>query len=504
MIKHNLLFVLFLMIAFNIHGQSYENSKFMKYAQESLPQLQELLAIPNDAHFHQDIELNVQWCEKHFKQRGFTTERLETSTVPLLLANRKSISPNAKTVLIYLQVDGQPVDSTFWFQESPYKAVVKQQANEGGWEETSWDKLLVSNPDPELRIFARSTSDSKGAVNMFLTSMDMINDEKLMPNFNLKIIMDFEEEIGSPRLPKAVEDYKTLLKADMLVIFDGPRHMTNRPTLSFGARGISTVTLKVFGPYFPQHSGHYGNYIPNPALRLSQLLASMKDEGGRVIIPGFYDGINISEKVKTILRAVPDDEKIINYKMGIARADSVAPNYQESLQFPSLNIRGLMSGWVGSEKRTIIPSSATAEIDIRLVMESDPENLITLVKNHISKKGYHIINGTPSREERATYSKICQFNAQTPYLAFRTAFDSEIGHWLDRSLMKAFGEKPIKQRTSGGSIPISPFVTALGIPAVGVPTVNRDNNQHSPNENIRFGNYVDGIKTMYAILTEQL
>ena len=152
----------------------------------------------------------------------------------------------------------------------------------------------------------------------------------------------------------------------MLVIFDGPRHITNRPTLTFGARGIATITLKVFGPYFPQHSGHYGNYIPNPAVRLAQLIASMKDENGRVTIPTFYEGITISEDVKAVLKSVPDDEKVINYKMGIANSDSVATTYQESLQYPSLNVRGMLSGWVGEEVRTIVPASATAEIDVRL------------------------------------------------------------------------------------------------------------------------------------------
>ena len=501
-------FLIFLFISIGIcmsgHGQVDAEPDYLEYAQQSLPRLKELLAIPNDAHFHDDIEENVIWCEKEFEQRGFTTQRLNTPAVPLLLAERSSVNPDAKTVLIYLQVDGQPVDPNFWFQDSPYGAVLKKQSDQGGWEIIDWDLLMGDNPDPEWRIFARSTSDSKGAVNMFLTALDIIADKDIQPNFHMKVIMDFEEEIGSPNLPQAVTDYKEALASDMLVIFDGPRHMANQPTLTFGARGISTVTLKVFGPYFPQHSGHYGNYIPNPAVRLSQLIASMKDEEGRVTIPGFYDGIHISEEVKEILRSVPDDEKVINYKMGIASSDKVADTYQESIQYPSLNVRGMLSGWVGDEVRTIVPSTATAEIDIRLVLESEPERLIQLVKKHIMDQGYHIVEDNPTATERATHDKIIQFTAETSYLAFRTDFNSTIGHWLDSALTNAFGSTPIKQRTSGGSIPISPFVNQLGIPAVTVPTVNRDNNQHSPNENIRFGNYIDGIKTMYYILKEAL
>jgi acetylornithine deacetylase/succinyl-diaminopimelate desuccinylase-like protein len=290
----------------------------------------------------------------------------------------------------------------------------------------------------------------------------------------------------------------------MLIIFDGPRHMRNEPTLSFGARGISTITLTVYGPVFPQHSGHYGNYCPNPAFRLSQLIASMKDEYGIVTIPGYYDGISIDNETLEILKAVPDDERVIKARLGIAGTDHVAPNYQESLQYPSLNVRGMSSGWVGSEVRTIIPSSAVAEIDIRLVKEVDPDRLISLVRKHIEDQGYFLVSDKPTQQERAKYDRICRFRSSTSYLAFRTDFDSDVGVWLTSALINTFGSTPIRHRTAGGSIPISPFVTTLDIPAVAIPTVNRDNNQHSPNENLRLGNYVDGIKTMIGILIEPL
>ena len=212
----------------------------------------------------------------------------------------------------------------------------------------------------------------------------------------------------------------------------------------------------------------------------------------------------MDDKTRKQLEAVPDDEENIRSKMGIASPDRVAGNYQESIQYPSLNVRGMSSGWVGSEKRTIIPATATAEIDMRLVIESQPERLINLVRNHIVEQGYYITEGEPTEQERMTHDKIISFQATTSYLAYRTDMDSEVGVWLNRALTKAFGSPPIRQRTSGGSIPISPFVNELGIPAVTVPTVNRDNNQHSPNENIRLGNYFDGIKTIYAILSEKI
>ncbi len=500
-------FIVFIVVILTSHFSPLicqTDQDYREYGKESIPLLKDLLAIPNDAHFPLDIEKNVKWCEKEFEKRGFILERLETPTVPLLLAEKKVKEKNAKTVLIYLQIDGQPVDPNFWYQENPYTAVLKKRSRDGDWQNVSWENLNEKIPDPELRIFARSTSDSKGAVVMFLTALDMMNDRNETADFNIKVIMDFEEELGSPNLPQAVKENATSLKSDMLVIFDGPRHLRNEPTLTFGARGIIDVTIKVFGPYFPQHSGHYGNYIPNPAVRLSKLISSMKDDYGRVVIDGFYDGINISEDVRKILKAVPDDEQNIKNKMGIAEADRVGTTYQEALQYPSLNVRGMLSGWVGEETRTIVPSSATVEMDIRLVLESDPDRLIGLVKDHIADQGYHIVAGKPSSQERAQYDRICTFDAHTSYKAYRTDFDSEVGIWLSKAMKKAFGKDPIMQRTSGGSIPISPFVVELGVPAVTVPTVNRDNNQHSPNENIRLGNYFDGIKTMYSVLTEPL
>ncbi len=472
-----------------------------KHAKASFQQLYDLLSIPNDAFNTEDIEKNVQWCEGAFQQRNFTTTRIETDYVPLLLAERK-VKKAKKTVLIYLQIDGQPVDSSRWFQASPYKPALKRQNSSGEWEEIDWANIEEYND--EWRIFARSTSDSKGAVSMFLAALDAAQEAGITPNYNMKVIMDFEEEMGSPHLPEAVKKNKELLKSDMLIIFDGPRHITNQPTLSFGARGISTITLTTYGPIVPQHSGHYGNYAPNPAFRLSQLLASMKDENGRVSIPGFYDGISIDAETAEILKAVPDDEEAIRDRLQIGTIDNVGTYYQEAIQYPSLNIRGMQSGWIDKKVRTIIPGWARAEIDVRLVLESDPERLISLIKNHVQNQGYLVLDREPTKEERIANKKVATFNYEISYQSFRTDFNSEVGVWLRKAINTAFEKDPIMIRMSGGSIPISPFVNTLGIPAVTVPTVNRDNNQHSPNENIRLGNYREGIKTMIAILAEKL
>ncbi|MEO0527068.1 MAG: M20/M25/M40 family metallo-hydrolase [Bacteroidota bacterium] len=471
------------------------------YAKSSFPMLKELLSLPNDALYAEDIEENIQWCERAFMARDFSLTRIDTERTPLLLAERKVKKAN-KTVLIYLQVDGQPVDTTRWFQESPYRPVLKKQGPSGQWKEIPWQQ--IQDYEDDWRIFARSSSDAKGPVAMFLAALDALADEKVSPNFNLKVIMDFEEELGSPHLPGAVEENVELLKSDMLIIFDGPKHITNRPTLTFGARGIATITLTTFGPIVPQHSGHFGNYAPNPALRLAKVLASMKDDDGLVTIPGFYEGISLDANTEKILRAVPDDEKEIRDRLQLGSVDKVGRYYQEAIQYPSLNIRGMQSGWINEKVRTIVPSWARAEIDVRLVLESDPERLIDLIKNHVVNEGFFVTDTLPTKKQRMENDKVATFTSEISYRAFRTEYDSEVGTWLQRALKNAYGMDPVMKRTSGGSIPISPFVNMLNVPAVTVPTVNQDNNQHSPNENLRLGNYREGIKTMIAILTERL
>ncbi len=478
----------------------HSQDKFMDQAVHSMPDFIEFLSIPNDANYIEDIVKNVSWVDHKLKERNFTTTIWDTPTRPVLFAEAKSKMSNKPTVLFYFHADGQSVDPQFWFQGDPFVPVLKKQVEGEGWVNITWDHIK-DNIDPEWRIFARSSSDSKCNIIMFLEGLDMIDQEGIGLPYNLKVLIDFEEEKSSPSLPEVVEDHKDELSADMLVIYDGPRHISNRPTIAFGARGIAAVTLTTYGPVFAQHSGHYGNYAPNPALRMSQLLASMKDDDGRVLIDGYYDGISFDKKTEQILDAVPDNEAIINAKLGISQPDSVADSYQKALQYPSLNIRGMASGWVGSEARTIVPSQATAEIDIRLVKESNPNKLIQLLKAHIVDQGYHIIYDKPTQRERLSYKKLCRFNSKISYQAFRTEFDSEVGVWLNKALTRAFGSAPIRERTMGGSIPISPFVRILEAPAVVIPFANKDNNQHSPNENLRLGNYIDGIKTMYYILS---
>lgn len=483
-----------------INAQRNFESTARRIGLESMEEFKSFLALANDAAITEDMIHNISWAESQLKSLNFEVETLETSALPLLLAN-KIFKKGRPTIAFYMHLDGQGVDPSKWNQKDPYSAVLKEQ-NKNNFQKIEWDKLNGDDID-DFRIFARSSSDDKGPFVMLITALKHLKSQGKSPAFNVKMILDFEEEKSSPGLPEAVKKYKDRLIADMLLILDGPIHASGKPTLVFGNRGISSLTLTTFGPLVPQHSGHYGNYISNPALNLSKALASMKDEHGRVVIPGFYDGIFLDDSAKKILESVPSEEKAIKKRTQTKSNDLVGNSYQESIQYPSLNIRGLQSGWVGKQARTIIPSTATAEIDIRLVLESDPSKLIDGVKAHLITQGFTVLDHIPSKQERMQYDKIIQMNSKVAYPAFRTNTESKEGKWLSDILTEYYGKKPVVIRTSGGSVPISPFVSELGVPAIGVPTVNLDNNQHSPNENLRIGNYFRGIESFLAILSSK-
>ena len=507
------LFFLIFILSINISASSQSRKKILETTNEVIQSnwnnFFEMLSIPNDGYDTPNIERNIEWCELTFSRLGFNMERVKAESTspsmpnhPLLIGN-KFISNKFKTVLIYFHMDGQPVDPSKWNQADPFDPILTKNIN-GRWVEIDRDRINT-NPDPDWRIFGRSTSDDKGPPMMLVNALEILEKLNKKPEFNIKLIIDFQEEMGSPTVVSAVSLYKEKLKSDFLLIIDGPRHPSNKPTLTFGARGISRITLTSYGPIKPQHSGHFGNYAPNPAMNLSKILSSMKDYDGVVTIPGFYEGVTLTNDIRKILDEVPDDEEAINNDLLISSPDKVGNNYQEAIQYPSLNVRGLKSGWVGKEARTIVPDIAIAEIDVRLVKESEPEKLLNMIKDHIIKEGAYVINSRePTNEERLTKKNIIRYDSKISYLAYRTEIDSPIGNWASRALKNAFLEEPIKKRTSGGSIPISPFVTTLNVPALTYPSVNKDNNQHSPNENIRVGNFIDGTLGMVYLLLEKI
>ena len=474
-------------------------------ARKNFGEYLELLAIPNIPEKPDDMRRNAAFLEKAFQKRGFSTQLLDNPAGrPLVFAQSGAAAPGARTILFYIHFDGQPVVPEQWAQKSPFQPVVKKRDADGKWREVDTQELLAGPFNPELRVFARSASDDKAPIAMFLTAMDVLAAEGRKPSVRVKVILDSEEEISSPSLAGVIAAHKALFEADALAILDGPIHASGRPTVVFGNRGITQVTLTVYGPKSPLHSGHYGNYAPNPAMRLAALLASMKGEDGRVRIPGYYDGVKLTEEDRAVLARTGDDEPAILKRLGIASPEKAFGNLQEALQYPSLNVRGMASGGVGAKAANIIPSEAVAELDLRTTPETDGRRLFDLVRRHVEAQGFHVVDAAPTDADRARFDKLASLKLGPVQAAERVPMDSPVGRWASAALsardVAAAGDL-VRIRMMGGTVPTDVLVDALRLPFVLVPTVNSDNNQHSHDENLRIGNFVSGTRTIRSLLT---
>lgn len=478
-----------------------EEAQLKGQVRQAINEICSFVKIPNDALEHADINRNLTWLEKNFNARGFNSSILPTEGESLFFASLPMVD-SKPTILFYMHFDGQSVDPSKWDQPDPYEVVLKSPDGDG-WKNEVFDGLN-DDINYDWRLFGRSTSDDKGPIVMFLNAIDLLKENGMELPFNIKVILDSEEEKSSKPLPKAVKQYRELLEADFLVINDGPVHNSGKPTIIYGCRGITSLSLTTHGPIQPQHSGHYGNYAPNPGFQLAQVLATMKDTDGRVLIDGYYDGITLDEDAMTVLKSVPDDATTINTNLAVKTPEKVGSFYQEALQYPSLNIRGLGSGWIGEKARTIVPESATAELDLRLVPESNGSRLKSLVKKHVEKQGFYIMDTIPSRKERMAHDKIMTVMEGPVTDAFRTDLTDPYGIFLVNTLKTSLGEDVMQIRIMGGTVPIAPFINELKIPAFIVPMVNPDNNQHSPNENLRIGQIAYGIKVFYTLMSTKI
>jgi acetylornithine deacetylase/succinyl-diaminopimelate desuccinylase-like protein len=468
--------------------------------QAIVSELVELLSIPNVAADRDNIRRNASLLRDLFLKRGFAVETLETSGNPLVFAELRAPSAQ-RTILFYAHYDGQPVEPKAWNQPSPFTPVMRSRRMEDGGEDIANFLSLKAFP-PEARLYARSASDDKAPIIALLAAIDAMKAANQPLTSHVKVVLDGEEEARSPGLAATIGRYRDKYRADLMLILDGPLHPSGKPTLNFGARGNLVFQLTTFGAKFALHSGHYGNWAPNPALDLVQLLASMKDAAGRVVVQGFYDDVPpLAAADRDILAAVPDRREDLMRFFGIGRTEHVGENLQEALQYPSLNIRGLQSGDVGDQARTIIPDRAVAEIDVRLVKETDPERMLQRVMTHIRGRGFHVlVDADPDDETRARYDRIVRVSRVSWTKAYRTEMTLPESRAVIAALERAWGEPPIRARTMGGTVPIDFFIEALGMPAICLPVVNFDNNQHSHNENLRLQNLWDAVTSLTAVL----
>jgi len=458
-----------------------------------------LLAIPNVASDSVNIRRNAAAVIELLRRRGVTARTLDGDAGPPAVYGELRTPGATRTIVFYAHYDGQPVDPTQW-TGAPWTPVLRDGSLAAG-------AKVIPLPEAgqrvsgESRIYARSASDDKGAIVAMLAALDALRAGNVAPSVNLKFFFEGEEEAGSTHLRRLLEKHADLLRADAWVFCDGPVHQSGRPQVVFGARGVMGLELTTYGPSRALHSGHYGNWAPNPAVLMASLIASMRDDDGRITIAGFSDDVRpISAAERKALGAVPPIDTTLRRALAMGATEANNAALAERIMLPALNVRGIKAGGVRELAANAIPTEASASIDFRLVPNQKPDHVRELVEAHLRSRGYHIVRDTPDSATRMAHAKIVRVEWEGGYAATRASMDIPFSRALLAATSSGAPTPPLAVPMLGGSLPTSTFEQVLGVPLVVLPIANHDNNQHASNENLRFQNLWDGIEMFAAVM----
>ncbi len=392
-------------------------------------------------------------------------------------------TPGAKhTIVFYAHYDGQPVTPSEWTVTPPFTPLLKEV-------------------NGEQRIYARGAGDDKAAIFAQLTALDALRAANIPLKANIRFVWEGEEEAGSPHLEAILTAHRDLVRGDVFLVCDGPVDQSGRQTVVFGARGDAHVEITLYGPSHGLHSGHYGNWAPNPAMELAQLLAGMKDEDGHVLIPHFYDGIApLSALEKQALARAPVNDRMLMDAFALGHTEGGGEHLLSLINQPSLNVNGISAGQTGAHAANVIPPTATADLDLRLVVGIDWQAQQQRVLEYIRSRGYFIVDSEPTRETLLAHPKVARVTLDTAsYNAVRTPMDLPIAQEVIHAVASAHSEVVLLP-TMGGSVPLGAMERSSGARTITVPIANYDDNQHAANENLRLKNLWDGVETMAALL----
>jgi acetylornithine deacetylase/succinyl-diaminopimelate desuccinylase-like protein len=354
----------------------------------------------------------------------------------------------------------------------------------------------------EWRLYARAASDDKAPIEAMLVALDALRAAGTRPTINLKFFFEGEEEASSPHLPDATQKYGDLLRADAWLFCDGPVHPTRRMQVYFGARGVMGLEMTVYGATRSLHSGHYGNWAPNPAVLVAELLASMRDQNARIKIAGYYDDVRpLTAAEKQAIAAMPEVDEQMRRELALAWTEGQPEPLTMRLTAPGLNVRGIEAGHVGDKAQNAIPTEARASIDFRLVPQQKPDRVRQLVEEHIRRQGFYIIHQATTPEERLAHARIARLQWESGYPASRTPMELPVSRAVVATIEETLGVSIVKMPMLGGSIPMYLFNDVLHTPVIGLPIVNHDNNQHAANENLRMQNLWDGISVFAGLMS---
>lgn len=467
-----------------------------------LTEFAELLALPNLASDSVGIRRNADFLLRMLGRRGFTDTQLLTvpGAPPAVYGELRS--PGAtRTLVLYAHYDGQPVDARQW-ATPPWSPVLRTRELEAGG-------TIVPIPtgsgrvDPESRIYGRSAGDDKSSIQAILAAVDALRATGRSSSVNLKVFFEGEEEASSTHLGAILTKYRTLLASDGWIFCDGPVHQSGQQLLAFGNRGVTGLELTVYGPNRALHSGHYGNWAPNPGAMIANLIASMRDDEGHIKIANYYDDVRpISAAERAAIAALPAYDSTLRATFGLARTESDNALLAERIMMPALNVRGIRVGGVRATGSNTISTEAFASFDLRLVPGQTPERVQQLVEAHIRGQGYFVTNDSVTAAMRLAHAKVARVEwGRGGYPASRAATDGPFGQAVLSAMNDGAHESVLLVPTMGGSGPTYLFEQILDVPVILLPIANYDDNQHAANENLRVQNLWDGIETYAALLT---
>ncbi len=456
-------------------------------------ELRGLVSLPNVAGNDADMQKNAAHLQTLFAARKFKVETIGGPGSPVVFASLDAANASG-TLTFYIHYDGQPVDASEWTRCKPFTPCL--------WSTTGpvADDPTRTSFDPEWRMYGRSTSDDKGPIVALLNAIDALRATGTGPTWNVRVVLDGEEEAGSANFRRFATARPSALKTDLAITLDGPRHPSGRPTVYFGVRGGAGVTITVYGAKGDVHSGNYGNWAPDPSMRLAKLLATMKDDTGRVLIKDFYRDVRpLTPTERQALAAAPNVEAVLARDFGVATPERPDQRLEAKLNEPTLSILEMSTS--GIPGRSAIPGSATARIEVRMVKDLVPETQNALITEHVRTQGYYIVSGRdPSDEERRRHRLIARVEARRGSTASRVSMDDPNAQAVVKALTMR-GVPPVQLPTLGGGLPFGTFSDQYAMPTVGVSIVNFDNNQHGPDENLRLQNLWEGIEMLAALMT---
>ncbi len=457
-----------------------------------------LLSIPNIASDHANILRNAELIKRMMEKRGIAARLVSVADANPVVFGEMKTPAAVRTIVFYAHYDGQPLDPKEW-TTPPFQPTLRNGLLEQ-------DGQVIPPPapgrtfDPEWRLYARSAGDDKAPIVAMLAAVDAIRAAGLHTKSNIKFAFEGEEEAGSANLEKILAANRDLFSGDVWLMCDGPVHQTRRPLIAFGARTVVQVDITVYGPVHELHSGHYGNWAPNPALLLAKLLASMKDDQGHVLVDHFYDEVDpLGETEKRAIAEAPDIDLALMRELQLGSTEGAPKKLAELITLPSLNIRGMASSRVGAQASNVIPSTATATLDIRLVKGMNPRTTAECVVEHVQRQGFFVTDQKPDARMRMAHPRVAWIVTSGGEPATRTPMDLPISQEVIRIVESVRGPA-VKLPNMGGGLPLTSVERPLHTHTIIIPIANHDDHQHTFDENLRIQNLWDGIELMAALL----